>query len=425
MEGEVNGMRALLAVSAAVFLVAGCGSLTPIVGGGYKVYAAASNSNSMQVAVIDSHSHAIERKLEIGTPSGDWKHFYSIVSNSLLDTNPETGGTQRTLPLRRHYELPRATMSGVPGGMSQNGKWLVLEAWDRDALNVATATHLLLVDTSFASQPVPVELKGNFDFDAISNNGQNLFLIEYLAPQKYRVRLYRVGLKALDENIVVEKGKSQTSTMAGVKLMSVPSPDGEWLYTLYAQQNEGAFIHGLQLNGNPFAACVDLPGEGYAKDPNAFRWSIAISPKGSTVYAANGANGIISEVSIGGSNSWPSLIRTTKIGSPQTASNFLVKDVEAKEFGSNTTVVSPDGKTLITAGGTGLFWVDTANMQARAMALDGWRIWSLGLSPDGKTLYALNDSGNIAEVSMASNTVGAKFNPSAGYPIAIMRVAAA
>jgi hypothetical protein len=424
MGGEVNGMRALLAASTAMFVVAGCGSVTPIVGGGDKVYAAAANSSSMQVAVIDSKSHAIERKLEIGTPSSDWKHFYSIVSNSLLDTNPETGGTQRTLQLPRHYELPRATMSGVPGGMSQNGKWLVLETWDRDGSNAATATHLLLVDTSFASQPVPVDLKGNFDFDAISNNGQNLYLIEYLGPQKYRVRLYRVGLKALDENIVVEKGKSQTSTMAGVKLMSVPSPDGEWLYTLYAQQNEGAFIHGLQLNGSQFAACVDLPGDGYAKDPNAFRWSIAMSPNGSTLYAANGANGIISEVSIGGSNSWPSLVRTTKIGFPKTASNLL-KDVEAKEFGSNTTVMSRDGKTLITAGGTGLVWVDTANMQTRAMALDGWRIWSLGLSPDGKTLYALNDSGNIAELSMASNTVGAKFNPSAGFPIAIMRVAAA
>jgi len=69
--------------------------------------------------------------------------------------------------------------------------------------------------------------------------------------------------------------------------------------------------------------------------------------------------------------------------------------------------------------------VDTASLKVRSSALDGWRVWSLGLTPDGRTVYVLNDEGNIAEVSVASSSVGAKFNPAAGYPIAIMRVVAA
>jgi DNA-binding beta-propeller fold protein YncE len=225
----------------------------------------------------------------------------------------------------------------------------------------------------------------------------------------------------LDPNFVVEKGASQTSTMAGIKLMSVASRDGEWLYTLYARENEGAFIHGLQLNGGPFAACIDLPGEGYSKDPDQFRWSLAINPNGQVLYAANGMMGLVSEIGIGG-NAWPTMRSTAKTRVGASAHSSLV--VQAKEFGSNTAIVSTDGKTLITAGQTGIVLVDTTTLSERARALDGWHIRSIGLTPDGRTLYAFNDGGEIAEVAVGSAKVGAKFDPSAGNPIALMRVAA-
>jgi hypothetical protein len=402
--------------------MAGCGTLTPVVSGSYKLYAAAANASSLQVAVIDSRSHSIDRKLEIGAPSSDWKHLYSVMSDSLVDVNPEDGAITRTLNLPRHYELPRATMSGVPGGLSQNGSQLVLQAWDRTA-SVPTATHLLVVDTTFGSKPVPVELQGWFDFDAISNDGNNLYLIQYIAPQLYHVRLYRVGLHQLDPAVIAEKGAPPNSTMAGVKLMSVPSPDGAWLFTLYARQNEGAFIHGLKMDGTPFAACIDLPGEGYSKSADAFRWSLAINPAGTTLYAANGGMGLVTEVHIG--RDWPEPGRSSKMATARSAFNFFIQNVEAKELASNSSVVSPDGKTLITAGGTGIVWVDTASLLVRSSALEGWRVASLGMAPDGRTLYALSGDGEIAEVAVASASVGARFNPGAGYPIAIMRVAPA
>src|SRR5579859_4386831 len=397
MGGEVKSMKGLLAGLAAMFLVVACGSVTPIGGNGNKLYAAASNGGSMELAVIDSHSHAVERSMKMGTPSSDWKHLYSVRSTSLIDTNPETGTAQRTLQLPRQYELPFATISGVPGGMSFNGKWLVLQAFDQTSTGIPTASHLLVVDTSFSSTPAQVELKGWFDFDAISNDGQNLYLIQYVAPQLYHVRLYHVGMGYLDSTVIVEKGASSLSPMAGIKLMSVPSPDGEWLYTMYARQNEGAFIHGLHLNGDPYAACIDLPGKGYNKDAGEFRWSLALSPGTSTLYAVNGAMGWIGEIPIGG-NAWPQLRSTSRIGSNKFASLSLVNSVTANEFGFNATVVSPDGKTLITAAETGIVWVDTATLKTRASALDGWRVWSLGLTPDGRTLYVLSDSGMIAEV---------------------------
>jgi hypothetical protein len=58
-------------------------------------------------------------------------------------------------------------------------------------------------------------------------------------------------------------------------------------------------------------------------------------------------------------------------------------------------------------------------------ALDNWTVWSLALSPGGTVLYVLSDSGLIAEVSMDSRQVVATFNPHAGNPMDLMRVAAA
>jgi len=422
MGGEVKGMRALVLMAAAAFVVAGCGSTAPVLAGGYKLYAAATNSTSMQLAVIDSRSHNIERKLQIGAPSSDWKHLYSVVSNSLLDTNPETGATLRTIQLPRHYELPKATISGIPGGLSQNGRWLVLQSSDPTAA-VPSASHLLLVDTSFSSAPQRIELKGWFEFDAISNDSRNLFLLQYVAPQLYHVRLYHTALHELDPTVIVEKGASPNSTMAGIKLMSVPSPDGDWLYTLYARENEGAFIHGLQMDGTPFAACIDLPGVGYNKDPGEFGWSLAVNPQRSVLYASNGAMGLVGEVNIG-RNQFPQLTRTSKIAAEQSASNFVIQNVQAKEFGLNASVVSSDGKTLVVANNRGIVWLDTGSLSARSRALGDLRIWSLGLTPDGKTLYAFSDGGPIAEVSMASGAVGAKFAPTGSYQLTLMRVAA-
>jgi hypothetical protein len=132
--------------------------------------------------------------------------------------------------------------------------------------------------------------------------------------------------------------------------------------------------------------------------------------------------GWVGQIPIGG-NAWPSLSSTSKIGSGRSASLSLVQSASAREFGFNASVVSPDGKTLITAAATGIVWLDTATLQTRASALDGWHVWSMGLTPDGKTLYALNDDGQIAEVGVASAKVGARFNPRAGQPVALMRVA--
>src|ERR1700694_1274825 len=124
MGGEVKIMRILVTALCAVVLVAGCGRapVGPIpASGDYKLYEAASTQNAQLVSVIDSRSHSVERSLALGTPSPDWTHLYSVNSKTLVDVDPNTGATLHTQQLPGDFQLPPATLSGVPGGISQTG----------------------------------------------------------------------------------------------------------------------------------------------------------------------------------------------------------------------------------------------------------------------------------------------------------------
>src|SRR5207245_9348160 len=88
---------------------------------------ALSASHTPMLAVIHSRSHSADRRLSLGAPSADWKPVYTIVATSLVDTDPTTGATRKTIQLHGTYQLPRATANGVPGRLSPNGRLLVNE----------------------------------------------------------------------------------------------------------------------------------------------------------------------------------------------------------------------------------------------------------------------------------------------------------
>jgi DNA-binding beta-propeller fold protein YncE len=411
----------VLAIGALV-IVAGCGRVPggQVSPGNYKLYEAASTSSSYNLSIIDSRSHAVELNMPLGTPSPDWTHLYTVNANNLVDLDPQTGATLHTLRLPGDFQLPPATLSGVPGGLSQNGRWLVLESFDADSNGVRTATHLVVVDTSYARGTRQVNLNGFFAFDAISNDGQRIFLIEYLDGNQYHVRFYDLGVGRLDPNVIFDKSDG-SSAMAGVRLSGVASHDGQWLYSVYVRSDKSAFIHALNLDV-PFALCLDLPGSGYATNPDEFQWSVAMNAAGTHLYAANGAMGIVTDLSIDGA--MPGQMHAAKLNNSQSGRIFGVMNVEAKEFGGNSAAVSPDGRTLVIAGKTGVVWIDTATLKTRDSRLAGWRVWSLAMSPDGATVYAVNDTGLIAELAMAGSHSATTFGGAGGQPLALIRVAA-
>jgi hypothetical protein len=85
--------------------------------------------------------------------------------------------------------------------------------------------------------------------------------------------------------------------------------------------------------------------------------------------------------------------------------------------------VSPDGRTLVIAGKTGMVWVDTASLKVNDRQMADWTVWSLAISPDGSTVYAVNDAGMIAELPMTGAHTPNTFGGAAGQPLALIRVA--
>ena len=412
----MNGMR-ILAATCLAFVAVACGGVprdTQRSTGDDTLFYA----SYQRIAVIDSRSHQTERTLSLGVPRSDWSHLYSVSGVALVDTDPATGATLGRMPLPAAYGLPDRGISGVPGGLSENGEWLALETWDTNT-SPPSATHLLVVPTR-GGAPRRVDLKGWWEFDAISDDGTRLYLLEYLYGNAYRVRVYLMGDQKLDPQVVVDKTDPRES-MAGVRLTSVGSADGQYEYTVYARETEGAFIHALSLGGPPISFCLDLPGSGYANTFDEFRWSLVMNPEGTTLYAVNAAIGAAVEIGIGNAEP-PTVQRKERFGLPKTAS-ILARDAQAKESGANALVITPDGKTLIAGGKDGAVWLDTSTLSVRRHALAGWNVWSLGISRDGARLYAVRDNGEIAELDAAGGAMLAEFNPALEQPMALLRVA--
>src|SRR5437762_2872311 len=414
MGDEVKSMRMVGALICLGVLVAGCGGTQELLRPtrSDKLYEAVTARGSQLVSVIDSRSHSTDRRLPLGVPTGDWRHIYSIVSTSLIDTDPQTGATRSSIQLQGTYQLPPATANGLPGGLSPNGQWLVVEAFDGSANGMPSSTHMLVIDTTTSRVWRKIDLGGYFRFDAVSNDGDRLYLIQHLNGKEYYVRLYDAIGGRLDENIVVDKSDGNQA-MVGTRLSGIATSDGHMLFSMYVREHESPFIHALSLDG-PFAFCLDLPGDGYADSAAELRWSLAMTGDGSRIYAANPATGVVAVISTG-ANSVPSVLRAARFE--------RAISPNAKISGANAAVVSRDGKTLVVGGASGVTWIDTSSLQVRSHALTGWHVSSVGLSPNGQHLYAVGDDGRIAEISMADAAVTSRFDPSAGEPLALMRVA--
>jgi hypothetical protein len=348
---------------------------------------------------LDARTHAEVARMPVGVPSPDWKHYYAISGGLLEDYDPMSGQAVRSLPLPGMYHLPLVTSSGTPGGISENGRWLVLEEQ-----NVG-GSHLLVIDSSFRAAPVRVDLVGNFEFDAISNDGGRIYLIQRADGDHYYVRDYVVGT-GLDPTIIFDKSDGSLA-MSGVRLMGVAAPGGSWLFSVYARKAESSFIHELSLDA-PIAVCVDLSGPGYADDASAMRWTLAFDVKGGRIFAANGALGVVTEV-FTPDTTRPGVSRTVQVTtSAGTAGGALL---------------TPGARSLVLAGAGGVRLLDVATLRQSASALHSWAVVGIALSPGGKSIYAVGDAGQVAELDL-SGKVLSTFNSGLAAPAGLLDVQA-
>jgi hypothetical protein len=405
--------RYLIAIITGIVLVlTGCGrsvSAPPAVAGYRLILDEGFGGASEHLTIRESGSGAIERELPIGTPAPDWSRYYVVTaltgSTRLAALDPLSGRTLAQTTIPSGYALPQLGFGGPTAGLSPNGAWLALTGQGRSSSG-QTVTSFLIGPTSLSEPFTEIHVIGQFDFDALSNDGRNLYLIEPLKdPGHYHVRLYDVAGKTLLDQVVVDKNEPKEA-MAGLRGDSVAQPAGSYVYTIYARQNDGPFIHALPLDES-LAFCLDLPGDPINDVEEEFLWSLAITPDGSTLYAVNGSLGHVAVIT--STSGFPQIARTGSLALKPASSSILaglVVNAEAKGARIGGAALSPDGRRLYAVADSGLVAIDTTTLKVRARLLEGDTIVSIRLSSDGKWLYVADTStGRVVQLDPKTGAV--------------------
>jgi hypothetical protein len=177
--------------------------------------------------------------------------------NTLVErTDRRTRALLDARVLRGRFEIPVVAYDGSAGGLSADGKTLVLIA-PRPRFP-RTQTKFAVLDAASLTSRKTITLRGDYSFDALSPKGRWMYLIHYTAPKdalQYEVVALDLRSGKLASEPIVDPGEPGEK-MNGHPLTRATSADGRWAYTLY----EGAdhpFVHALDTARRD-ARCIDL-----------------------------------------------------------------------------------------------------------------------------------------------------------------------
>jgi hypothetical protein len=154
------------------------------------------------------------------------------------------------------FTIPAVAYDGSAGGLSADGKTLALIE-PRQSFPRAQ-TRFLILRRGLALRGL-VSLKGDFSFDAISPNGDWLYLIHYTSPQdptRYLVQRYDLRSWRLSAAPIIDPS-APGDKMRGNPVTRAMSADGRWAYTLYDGAGATPFVHALDTVAGS-AHCIDL-----------------------------------------------------------------------------------------------------------------------------------------------------------------------
>jgi hypothetical protein len=169
-----------------------------------------------------------------------------------------SGTVNDFVALHGAWGIPQVAYDGSTGGLSVGGKTLVL---GRNAQTLFPArSRFALVNPVKMRLRRVVTLPGAFFFDAISPDGDTMYLIQLTSPRnilRYAVRAFDLRTDRLVPGAIVDR-REPDERMAGFPLARSESPDGVWAYTLYQKPGGRLFVHALDTQHRA-AHCIDLP----------------------------------------------------------------------------------------------------------------------------------------------------------------------
>jgi hypothetical protein len=167
------------------------------------------------------------------------------------------GVVRRTRYLKGFYGIPMVAYDGSTGGLSRDGKRLVLYSPSRGIGR--DVTRYVVLDPGTLRVRSRITLTGNFGFDALSPDGSLMYLIHLKsgAGIDYEVRALDVNTGRLFPGAIVDR-REPDEKMTGLPMTRVGSEDASWAYTLYMRPNGGAsFVHALHTTART-AFCIDV-----------------------------------------------------------------------------------------------------------------------------------------------------------------------
>jgi MYXO-CTERM domain-containing protein len=193
------------------------------------------------------------------TPAGDARYVTLPAGPNtvLARVNPAGGRVLASRILPGVFTIPAVAYDGSAGGLSGNGRTLVLI---QPRVRFPRArTPLMVVDTRQLRPRKVVRLRGDFSFDAVSPRGSLVYLIQYVSPtdpSRYLVRAYDLRAGRLLAKPVTDP-LEPAGKMRGAPLTRETSPNGRWAYTLYDGAGAAPFVHALDTTRRS-ARCIDL-----------------------------------------------------------------------------------------------------------------------------------------------------------------------
>jgi hypothetical protein len=169
------------------------------------------------------------------------------------------GRVVRSRSVRGFYGVPLVAYDGTSGGLSGDGKTLVVASYG-PLPGDPGSTRFLALRAKTLKPYRRVELRGSWSFDALSPDGSRLYLVEHISvgeTPRYRVRAYDLDAGRLLPKAVIDRLVAK-ALMGGEPVTRASTADGRWAYTLYARKGGTPFVHALDT-ATRRAFCIDLP----------------------------------------------------------------------------------------------------------------------------------------------------------------------
>ena len=250
------------------------------------------------VTVFDAHEHRTTASVLGGILAPDRSAVFGASIDGdgtvLSRYDPESGAARRVASVDGSHELRVANHDGS----------MVVFGPSRQETGVEYPVGRAITTLTIAKangDSHTLDVIGNVEPEAFSNDDTNLFVVQYLPPENpvgYQVR--RLDLSTGELHNVRTDDRDLDKPMAGRARTQVLSPDGTHLYTLYVVAGDEAsgtpgyaFVHVLDLVGKQ-AHCLDLPAPFGAAGAAAY--AIAVSPDGLRLFVADPNMGVLSEL---------------------------------------------------------------------------------------------------------------------------------